>query len=621
MHHRTGAGQSRHWFSAAVTRRSNVQHRDPARWVLVSAFSLMAVALVCRGWVAHHSWWLGDDFVAIDHVQNAEGAWQVLMTNINGHLAPGLWYLIWLMTKKFPYNWDLAAASILLVQVLAMLGMLRFLLVAFGRRWGILPPLALYLTSPFIVQGTVWWVVSVTSFTTLAALGWSMAAQISYLRTGRRRSAVGAALWVLVGLAFSERSLLVIGALAFVTFAYFCEGSFRQRAHMVWQRYRFSVVINTVLGLAYLVVYVTQALNFSPGQSTSTPIGPVLEVMVLRSWATGIFGGPFAWTAGTTPAAAPPSALVVLCLVLLGLLIRELARVRAGSMRALALPAYFLAFDVLLVVAARAALVGPVIGFEYRYIQEMAMVTPMALALATMPIRNAVEQVTAVGTSGLLDSRKVATLACATVVSLSAYSTAGYVHRWNTGLTQSETWVRNLLSSAEALPKGTAVIDSPAPTYVAWPIAYPANMASHLVSPLRPGLRFTDSGDEHLRAVADDGRIGPVTLAVALRDIPVGDPACRHRVSRWPEGIVLEGPAAFGGWWVRVGYLATGDGAIQVSAGGLTHSTEVRAGFHVLYFRAGDETFDSIRLGPIAGPASLCTSDVAVGRPQAQVAK
>jgi hypothetical protein len=66
---------------------------------------------------------------------------------------------------------------------------------------------------------------------------------------------------------------------------------------------------------------------------------------------------------------------------------------------------------------------------------------------------------------------------------------------------------------------------------------------------------------------------------------------------------------------VKVGYIASADSAMTVSAGGLTQETSVTQGLHNLYFEAGSNGFDSIRLGGLVGEAILCTNDVTVGRP------
>ena len=96
--------------------------------------------------------------------------------------------------------------------------------------------------------------------------------------------------------------------------------------------------------------------------------------------------------------------------------------------------------------------------------------------------------------------------------------------------------------------------------------------------------------------------------------LPGSDPDCAYRVGHGVRRIPLDGPFLFGGWWVKVGYIATADSSITVSAGGLTQQASVSSGLHTLYFKAGDQRFDSIRLGGLIGEATLCTNDVTVGR-------
>jgi hypothetical protein len=78
--------------------------------------------------------------------------------------------------------------------------------------------------------------------------------------------------------------------------------------------------------------------------------------------------------------------------------------------------------------------------------------------------------------------------------------------------------------------------------------------------------------------------------------------------------VPLDGPVAYGGWWVRIGYLSSGDSPVSVTVGDATRSTTVRAGVHALYL-AGGGRFDRVIIGGLAGGVTLCTDDVTVGRP------
>jgi hypothetical protein len=101
---------------------------------------------------------------------------------------------------------------------------------------------------------------------------------------------------------------------------------------------------------------------------------------------------------------------------------------------------------------------------------------------------------------------------------------------------------------------------------------------------------------------------------------PVKPSTCDNKVGRHGRRIHLDGKFLYGGWWVRIGYIASASSTISVRAGGLTHDTTVASGLHSLYFKAGDQPFGSVRIGPMIGGGILCTNDVVVGRPFARAA-
>ena len=584
--------------------------------VLKLAFAMIALQLVFRIWCIHSSGWVRDDFVLIDRAMQPDAmslSW--LFQGYDSHLIPGVLFLTSVLTKIAPYNFTAAAAVVLAMQALASLGMLRFLWVSFGRRLGILAPLAIYLVSPFAIPSAVWWTPGSHNFMIQAALAWGVAFQISYLRTRRWTYAVGAVLSVVVGLVFLEKALLVIGALAFVTVAYFTEGSARERLLQVWRNYRVSVWLNLVLGLGYIATYMHFALTFQPGEAAAgNAVGPMVDSMALRSWATGIFGGPLSWSDPLRPPviATPSPFLVVVCLAALVLVVRELARSRTASLRSLWLPAYFLICDVLLVAAARGHYYGGIPGFEFRYIGELSMATAMCLALATMPIVGAVEQVRVKRPSPLLDDRRRATFACVVVAALALLSTARYVESWNTVVAPSKSFLDNLLTDAHRLPSGASVVDGSPPLTVALP--FEGDLFSHMVRPVRSDLNFGDLSKAPLHVVDSAGHIRPATVNKLRWQTPPKDPACGYRVTTHPVKIPLNEPVVFPGLWVHVGYAATGDSAVRVSAGGASYRTSVSRGFHDLYFRAGDKNFHEIRVSGLLGDTHLCTNNVAVGQ-------
>jgi hypothetical protein len=585
--------------------------------VVPIAVVLIVAQLLYRAWASYGSYWAGDDFIFINQTFGAGGrSLDALVTGLAGHVMPAGLYLSWLVNRVAPYDFGLATVVLTLLQAAASLGLLRFLLVAFGRRWGILPPLVVYLATAITVQGAVWWGPGIHALPFQIAFFLSMTSQVLYLRTRRAHHALAACGWVVFGLCFYEKSVLIIGALAIVTVAYFTVGTLRERLLQVWVTYRVSVLANLVLGAAYLAAYVAVGLSFSPGQATNYPIGPTADVMVLRSWATGILGGPLQWSHvpnGPLSFAAPNSLLVIACWIALGLLVRELVRSRSRSLRALWLPGYFLACDVLLVVASRAALVGPGVGYEFRYIEEMSAVTAVALGLATMPLRGALERVEVTRPSPLLDRRRSAATACVVVAVLGTWSSFTYFHIWHSNQ-PAKQFFTTLFDDARHRPPGTLVVDEAVPSIALAPLSSPYNRLSRLLRPLPQRLEYTDAATDHLLYPAPDGHLGQIDVTPVHHALPRPGKACGYRVGTAMREIPLDGPFLYGSWWVRVRYIATADTAITVQAGGLTHHTAISAGLHTLYFRAGEDRFDSLQMGGVVRGAHLCTDDVTVGR-------
>ena len=113
---------------------------------------------------------------------------------------------------------------------------------------------------------------------------------------------------------------------------------------------------------------------------------------------------------------------------------------------------------------------------------------------------------------------------------------------------------------------------------------------------------------DRLALLGPDGHLGQLDVTPVHQALPA------HRTPTAPtgSGTASAGSSStarslFGGWWVKVGYIATADSSITVSAGGLTQQASVSSGLHTLYFKAGDERFDSITLGGLIGEATLCT--------------
>src|SRR6185437_13426942 len=107
------------------------------------------------------------------------------------------------------------AISLVVLQLLASLALLRALHVILGWRPVLLLPLTFALFTPLAVPGFAWWAAALNSLPMLAALAWVCADAILMVRTGNQRYALTALLAYFIGLLFFEKAAVI----PFVAFA------------------------------------------------------------------------------------------------------------------------------------------------------------------------------------------------------------------------------------------------------------------------------------------------------------------------------------------------------------------------------------------------------------------
>jgi hypothetical protein len=237
----------------------------------------------------------------------------------------------------------------------------------------------------------------------------------------------------------------------------------------------------------------------------------------------------------------------------------------------------------------------------------------VALACATMPILGARDPVTVRGTSALLDHPKRVAAATAGVVALSVISTVQYVTYWVDTM-PARPYFTQLLHDVRAAKEPVPLVDQPVPGFVMWAIGYPENLLSHLLVPYADHVDYVDIATDHVDVVDSKGHIVPALVHGVRFGQPGPDQGCGWAVRSEPVSIPLNGPAAFGNWWVRIGYLSSGTSPVTVSAGDASYSTVVKPGVHAIYLRGGTAMFDHVELSGLADGVTLCTNDVQVGR-------
>lgn len=606
---------------AAMQRRATLRLRAlvetvGSNRVAQAVVVLVALHLGLRGWATSASWFAYDDFAFLARGWTEGHSLRVALEPHGGHVMPGGMYLTWLLGAAAPYDFTLAGLVLLGLQGLADLGLVVLLVRMFGLRAGILPPLALYFWSVFSTPMALWWAAGVNQIPLQIVLFWSLASHVSYLRTGARRHLVATVAWILLGLAFYEKTVMVLGALALVSLSYFAAGNLRHRLHTMWREHRPAVVVLLALGVCYLATYALGAPSFGAPTSDNFLLGSVSANALLDVYATGLIGGPLSWTQAKLGVLADPHpALLMGGLLVVGLVLREIHLSRLHSLRAWCLPAFFVIGDITLVLSGRAAFFGDATALEVRYQSELGAVTAIAFACATMPIIGAVETVRVRRSSRLLDHpRRVGALVMV-VATLGVLSSAQYAQAWNDRGT-GRAYFGNLLSTVRDAQAPIPLIDSPVPHAIVWRSLHPTNLLHNVLAPYADRVDFRTQAVDHLMMVDRDGRVAPVLIAGVRTNRPGPWEQCGYRLGSEPTRIPLHGPALGGRWWARIGYLGSEPTEATVTAGDATYDLELPAGVHAVYV-AGAGEVRSVTLS-IANPhAVVCTDDVTAGRPVA----
>ncbi len=128
------------------------------------------------------------------------------------------------MARISLYSWGLASAVSVVMLAAAGLAALRLLRTLFGTRPAILLPLALYLLTPLTMPDLGWWTSAIESLPVQIATFAALNAQVHYVRTHRFRHAVAAAAWLLFGLFFFEKALILPLLLLAVTSGFLTDG-------------------------------------------------------------------------------------------------------------------------------------------------------------------------------------------------------------------------------------------------------------------------------------------------------------------------------------------------------------------------------------------------------------
>ena len=587
------------------------------RLVLVGGL-LIAAQLGFRAWALWGSWFYFDDLAFMSRAMNQPFDAGYLFESYGGHLMPAGFALAWVMTKWWVYDWAPWAITLLLLQALASVGILRLLVSMFGRRPFVLVLLAAYLVWVFTLPAGLWWAAGINQLPLQVALGFGLTAFLAHLRTRRVRHLVVALVWVALGLLFYEKTVLVLGIYAVVALGWFTSGTTPQRLRGLWAQYRLAVVASAALGAAYLAVYARFGLDLGTGQTASVSWTSIAWDLVAVAMLPAAIGGPLTWEGLSAGSLADPSDLVM---VASWAAVAGLAgyawRSRTISLRAWTPVLLTTVANVVLLASARAGIVGPGIAREYRYQTEAAVVLVLGIGLAFLPLRGATEQNgrRADAPVGHEDRRLVAAITVV-VVALALVSSVRYVHRWQSH-NQTRAYLENVERALTSADQPVPLVDAGVPQTLLWSFRYPENTYSHLFRPWSADLDFPRNAVEDLYVFDDSGELAQVRLdpARSMKLPEDADADCPYPLEGATVTIPLDGPVIGGGWWIALNYHSPAETSFRLVAGDEAHDVTVPAGRHTAWFQAAG-TFDEVRINSFPEDSELCVTGLVLGSPR-----
>ncbi|MDX6357932.1 MAG: hypothetical protein QOH37_986, partial [Nocardioidaceae bacterium] len=492
--------------------RLETRHRtrsDVRRLGLLLIASALALRIV---WLAG-SWFYFDDLAFLSAGSNDPLTWHFVGRNYAGHLMPAGWLVVKALATWAPFKWSVWGGLLVLLQGIASLGMLRLLRSMFGETRLILVLLAGYCFYVFTIPAGVWFAAGINQLPLQVALVFGLHAHLAYLCTRRWRSLAATLVWTVVGLAFYEKTAILFGLYALFALCWFSRGKLSDRLAMLWRDYRVGIIAHGAVAIPYVAIYLKFGLNGT--QPPSTLLSSVGYRLVAVAFSTGVVGGPFEWRSMSTNSLADPSDLISLgSWVAVGSLVYYAYTTRTASRRAWSLIAFTLAANVYLLSSARANLVGPDIGLEYRYQTESAAIFVLALGLAFLPLVGALEvNNVREGVERPYERAAVIRTVTLVVVAFSLISGQAYMQNWQ-DRNPTKPYFDHLSSSIAATPgKPLPLVDLSLPQNLLWAFGFPENTDSHVFRALDYPVEYPDTAVDRLYAIEDDGTL---TQAIVL---------------------------------------------------------------------------------------------------------
>jgi len=588
--------------------------RMPA--VAVAAAALIALQLMVRAVLAFEGYFYWDDLILVGragtHGLLSPG---YLFDDHDGHVMPGAFLVAGMITRLAPLVWTWPAVSLVVLQLLASLSLLRALHVILGWRPVLLIPLCFALFTPLGVPGFAWWAAALNSLPMLAALAWASADAVLLVRTENQRYAATATLAYLGGLLFFEKAA-VIPFVAFTVTAllYHVRGD-PAAVRTVWRRglrlWVATLALTAVWVVVYLIVVDQQRWSLDLPMTWD-----LLRRSITHGIVPGLVGGPWQWQrwAPASPWAVPPVAVMTLGWVALAAVVAVSVwrKQRIGAVWLVG-AGYAVACQIPIYLMRSSAFTALELAQTLRYLPDLVVVLAL-LAAVGFCAPNRPE-------SELLNASRARTTVVVSVaaafVASSLFSTATFLTSWRQNPAQPylQNAIRGLADARAA--SGAPLLDQEVDPLVLQRVVGPENLASHMFALIhdRPEFaRYTG----RLRMLDTSGRLVDAKVTWVRTIVPGPVPQCGYFVQSGggadePVRMPLDGPLLPAEWTAEINYLANSEGSmlLSLSAGPQT-KVPVQPGLNRVFVRLSGAG-DAITVRAATAALSLCLASGPVG--------
>ncbi|HTZ26209.1 MAG TPA: hypothetical protein VMC83_19600 [Streptosporangiaceae bacterium] len=597
------------------------------RGVVVFAIILIAAQLIWKSFFISNYFFWQDDFHFLELGLGHSFDWSYLTYVGAGHLFPGVYAIAWVVARIALYNWGFASAITVIMLAASDLAALRLLRTLFGDRPAIVTLLLIYLLSPLTMLDLRWWSTAIELLPMQIALFMALNAQVHYVRTGRFRHAIAVAAWLVFGLVFFEKALVLPLLLLGVTSAFLMEGPWPATILQCLVRYWKSWLLQVAILAVYAVVF-TESLHTSTAQPTMSGVGQVVSFtweLVKNNFVPGALGGPWQWltTADAQYAAsAPPGGLTWLALIVAAAVILASIALRRYAWRAWAILAgWLVAADVTPVILGRVeVLSASVLALQTRYVSDALGVLIVCMGLAFLP---PVGQPDIRKRPAIPAGTQAGRMAAAGLVGAFVIGSVWSVQdlQSTTSGLQTRLYLYNAQAAVSDAPAGTVIEESQVPGSIMIGAFGVYADTSKVISPMENAadkgrIRWTSSPHgtiDHLLMFGTDGRLHETAIYGQDSAPPATGRAC-HPISHGRVVASFPAPSYPSGQVLRIAYLAdtAASGAdMTVRYGNSTQQLVIEPGLHSGYLAVRG----SVRSVTITSPAirGLCIGDVRAG--------